>query len=389
MNKLLKGNNAKMSILASLKQGVVVEYTFILSTGELAWFRGTLVEIDEDSREPDKIMAKVTWNDPTSSTYDNKVYWIFDKKLHYNSDNSDVWSANMWLMTHTHINTPSVGKKRGRPKSVWDDFCYICGGEGDALLCCDSVKCRKVAHVECMHLKGIPEGDWYCAKCAPPPPPPNEAIIGPKTLQVLELFKGTGSVTKYCARYPEKFASVISVDNVTAFNPTHICDVREWNYGQYPPGHFDIIFASPPCTEFSRLKTRGVRDLKLAKDLVVITQEIINYFQPRMWFIENPATGLLPQQEYMRDVPFFDVDYCKYSDFGYRKRTRIWSNIANFKPLICNKDCNYIESGKHINTFGSVSTISLEQKYRIPDMLLHKMFWHGLQGMKGFENKFI
>ena len=32
------------------------------------------------------------------------------------------------------------------------------------------------------------------------------------------------------------------------------------------------------------------------------------------------------------DYPYYDVDYCMYSNWGYRKRTRIWTNLKGFEP---------------------------------------------------------
>ena len=66
-------------------------------------------------------------------------------------------------------------------------------------------------------------------------------------------------------------------------------------------------------------------------------REIIDYFKPQYYFIENPQTGKM--KTYITDLPYYDVDYCKYSDWGYQKRTRIWTNVINFKPKICKKDC--------------------------------------------------
>ena len=50
----------------------------------------------------------------------------------------------------------------------------------------------------------------------------------------------------------------------------------------------------------------------------------------------------------MLDVPFNDLDYCKYG-MKYRKRTRIWNNLNTWihKPL-CKKDCGNIVNNKHI-----------------------------------------
>ena len=60
--------------------------------------------------------------------------------------------------------------------------------------------------------------------------------------------------------------------------------------------------------------------------LVLKTLEIIDYFNPEYWFIENPATSKMKDRPFMKDKPFYLVDYCMYSDWGYRKRTRIWTN---------------------------------------------------------------
>ena len=45
--------------------------------------------------------------------------------------------------------------------------------------------------------------------------------------------------------------------------------------------------------------------------------------------------------------PYYDVDYCKYADWGYRKRTRIWTHLNGFIPKLCKKDCNSMDGNKH------------------------------------------
>ena len=67
-----------------------------------------------------------------------------------------------------------------------------------------------------------------------------------------------------------------------------------------------------------------------ADKLVLKTLEIINYFNPELWFLENPQTGNLKTRSIMKDISFYDVDYCMYSDWGYKKRTRIWTNKKNW-----------------------------------------------------------
>jgi hypothetical protein len=39
-------------------------------------------------------------------------------------------------------------------------------------------------------------------------------------------------------------------------------------------------------------------------------------------------------RHYIVDLPFVCVDYCRYCDWGYRKRTRLWTNIE-FDALTC------------------------------------------------------
>ena len=145
-------------------------------------------------------------------------------------------------------------------------------------------------------------------------------------MRLLELFAGTQSVGKIAR---ELEMDVISLDRDM---PADIStDIMNWDYTQYPKGHFDVIWASPPCTEYSVAKTIGVRDIEGANEVVQQTLDILEHFVPKYWMIENPQTGLLKNQLCMYGMPFVDVDYCKYG-MPYRKRTRIWNNVFQWKP---------------------------------------------------------
>ena len=182
-------------------------------------------------------------------------------------------------------------------------------------------------------------------------------------MKVLELFSGTHSVGKICEEYGWE---VISLDLKGADINKNIL---EWDYTTYPVGHFDIIWASPPCDTFSILRKSCIgRKLKchngevctlelLQKDIVEVglpilrkTEEIIDYFKPKYYFIENPQTGQM--KDYMTHRPHYDVDYCMYSNWGYKKRTRIWTNLQGFKPKLCDRNCGNIENGKHQSNIG-------------------------------------
>ena len=92
---------------------------------------------------------------------------------------------------------------------------------------------------------------------------------------------------------------VVSLDIVSKFEPTILCDIRSWDYALCPPGHFDMVWASPVCTEYSRALTMRPRRLEEGDVLVLRAVEIMEHFDPLMWVIENPATGLLKTRPFM------------------------------------------------------------------------------------------
>lgn len=200
-------------------------------------------------------------------------------------------------------------------------------------------------------------------------------------MRLLELFSGTKSVSNTVG---SKFNEIISVDILEKFKPSVVSDILSWNYKIYPPGHFDAIWASPPCTEYSKMKyiSGKPRNLELADQIVQRTIEIIDYFQPDRWFIENPQTGLLKDRPFMMGIPFTDVDYCMYSDWGYKKKTRIWTSV-DYEGILCNKKCGNIHDGVHglptmfYNQDKSLAIYRSQHKdllYRIPERLIIDLF---------------
>ena len=70
----------------------------------------------------------------------------------------------------------------------------------------------------------------------------------------LDFFSGTGSVAKVLR---ERGYCVTTLDMQPKYGADIVVDIREWNFEQIPPLTFEIIVASPPCTEFSKAKTVG------------------------------------------------------------------------------------------------------------------------------------
>jgi len=160
-------------------------------------------------------------------------------------------------------------------------------------------------------------------------------------MRVLDLFSGTGSVAKVFRSYGH------TVTTLYRDLPADIqTDIMKWKYKELPRDSFDVIWAGPPCTEYSLAKTTGVRRIEEANEIVKRTLKIIAYFNPTTWILENPQTGFLKKQVFMVGLPYVDVDYCKYG-MPYRKRTRLWTN-RNLQLLpLCQYDCDSLdETGK-------------------------------------------
>ena len=120
------------------------------------------------------------------------------------------------------------------------------------------------------------------------------------------------------------------------------------------------------------------KNMKIADKLVKHTLKIIKYLKPKYWFLENPQTGRLKRRPVMKDIPYHDVDYCRYADWGYRKRTRIWTNKKDFKPLLCNKKCGNMKEGnkRHKVDIGYTDqkiTGGKLGRYRIPPKLIEEL----------------
>jgi len=201
-------------------------------------------------------------------------------------------------------------------------------------------------------------------------------------MRLLELFSGTGSVGNV---FKDSGWEVVSLDRDMAADIQ--TDIMDWDYAhsEYEPGYFDVIWSSPPCTEYSRAKSVGVRDIIGANRVVERTWDIITHFMPMFWFMENPQTGMLKDQLMMLLVPYTDVDYCKYG-LEYRKRTRIWNNLGDSwvpRPL-CQRDCGsmMLNGRKHLQVAqrGTVGRnednrrrFRREELYRIPAPLVEEI----------------
>lgn len=100
---------------------------------------------------------------------------------------------------------------------------------------------------------------------------------------MLDLFSGLGGAS---AAMRDRDWDVITVDADPSFNCTYTADLSSWSY-EGPP--VDLVWASPPCTEFTRDFLPWLRGKypPPSLDLVRASLRIIGEVKPIWWVLEN------------------------------------------------------------------------------------------------------
>lgn len=136
--------------------------------------------------------------------------------------------------------------------------------------------------------------------------------------EVLELFCGMGGWSKAWANHGHKCTGIDLTDFSNDYPGEFIkADLFDWE----PEKSYDIVLASPPCTEFSIAKKWGwgTQDERQGLDLVYRTFELIDKINPKFWAIEN-VKGLsefLPMR----------TERVRYGRNIQTKEAHIWGNF--------------------------------------------------------------
>lgn len=208
-------------------------------------------------------------------------------------------------------------------------------------------------------------------------------------LRVLDLFSGTGSIEKTLRKLVPK-VDVVTVDLDPKFRPTICADLLELDYeATWSPGEFDVVWLSPPCTNYSLARNSVPRDFRIADKLVKRGLAIVAYLKPTYYFMENPRAFLRLRpfmKKYAKDIK--TVNYCKYSFrsdvYKYPKPTDIWTN-KHFTPRLCvaGSRCKYFVGTSHLYTAQkgpsmsinpAIGSVKSEAVYKVPRKLIETLF---------------
>lgn len=107
---------------------------------------------------------------------------------------------------------------------------------------------------------------------------------------MLDLYSGTGGAS---AAFRRAGWEVVTVDNDPQHRPDVLIDLRRWQWeGERP----ELVWASPPCTEFSRTSMpwcRAKGPPAPSMELVEAALRVVQETQPHYWVLEN-VRGAVP-----------------------------------------------------------------------------------------------
>jgi len=140
------------------------------------------------------------------------------------------------------------------------------------------------------------------------------------------------------------------------------------------PSNPHVVWASPPCTYYSKARHLSgkepafapggrplTQDAHDANRLVQHTLHLIEQLEPNYWFMENPE-GYLAMQPFMKFFMKRSVSYCQYGE-TWKKPTHIWGkHPIHWIP----RKCHHVN---HPNFATSFARAKKEERALLPQGL--------------------
>lgn len=152
---------------------------------------------------------------------------------------------------------------------------------------------------------------------------------------MLELFSGTG---RMAAAFRKEGYETLTVDLHESADLQK--DIREVTVAEILDllgGYPDVIWASPPCTQFSIASVsthwKNRKPPVEGTELLAHTLRLIMALQPKYWYIENPM-GMMRKLPLIQHLPRRTLTFCQYGDRSM-KPTDVWTNNRMFWPKRC------------------------------------------------------
>lgn len=167
-------------------------------------------------------------------------------------------------------------------------------------------------------------------------------------LLMIDLFSGLGGASQEMRRRGWEF---VRVELDEQFEAEWHGDVREFTWTGRRP---DLVWASPPCTEFTRWALPWIDAPKPSLDLVCAGKSFIDRCQPRFWVLENvrgsvPFIDPICGRFRMSAGPFFlwgnfPAFRCRVKPFKERLSGRQRAERAKVPAVVSQRFADLVES---------------------------------------------
>jgi len=147
--------------------------------------------------------------------------------------------------------------------------------------------------------------------------------------RVLDLFAGLGGFSAAFDDSPRWDVTTVEID--PEFDPDIVADVFDLRPSEFDTD-FDVVLASPPCTQFSpmawshekQFRADGTPLTSEAKESVALVHHTIGLVEglaPEYWLMENPRGAL----RWVIGDPEATIHYCAYDHYT-KKPTDLWGD---------------------------------------------------------------